>query len=342
MIICLARGTYVRPHRHVGKSESFHIMEGELDVVLFEDDGAVREVIRMGSYQSGQVFFYRLMEPRFHTVLVRSPHVLVHETTNGPFDPADTEFATWSPAEGDPSAAGYIERTSGEAPRDDAQALDHHRRHEGRGPRTRWPARGGRPACYGCWSQSWRTSRVRRGASLVMSSRPTRFSLHSSNRWRRRGPLSSLVFLQRYRGHGDSWSGELAVCDDRDQDVARGARSRISTRDGDRSICIVTSNASSFVARNQTLAYHTSKAALRQMARFYAVKLGPHGIRVNVVSPCTFVKPESAAYYAGAARVAGALREDHAARPAWGRPRKWRRQSRFCAGRMRRSSPVRN
>ena len=41
--------------------------------------------------------------------------------------------------------------------------------------------------------------------------------------------------------------------------------------DGDRSICVVTSNASSFVARNQTLGYHTSKAALRQMARFYAV-----------------------------------------------------------------------
>ena len=68
---------------------------------------------------------------------------------------------------------------------------------------------------------------------------------------------------------------------------------------GDRSICIVTSNASSFVARNQTLAYHTSKAALKQMARFYAVKFGPQGIRVNVVSPCTFVKPESATYYAG-------------------------------------------
>jgi NAD(P)-dependent dehydrogenase (short-subunit alcohol dehydrogenase family) len=67
---------------------------------------------------------------------------------------------------------------------------------------------------------------------------------------------------------------------------------------GDRSICIVTSNASSFVARNQTLAYHTSKAALKQMARYYAVKFGPQGIRVNVVAPCTFVKSESANYYA--------------------------------------------
>jgi len=33
------------------------------------------------------------------------------------------------------------------------------------------------------------------------------------------------------------------------------------------------------------------------MARFYAVKLGSLGIRVNVVAPSTFVKAESSAYY---------------------------------------------
>ena len=59
------------------------------------------------------------------------------------------------------------------------------------------------------------------------------------------------------------------------------------------------------MARNQTLAYHTSKAALRQMARFYAVKLGTQGIRVNIVSPCTFVKAESAAYYDGQTALQG-------------------------------------
>ncbi|VTT99824.1 Uncharacterized protein OS=Crocosphaera watsonii WH 8501 GN=CwatDRAFT_0608 PE=4 SV=1 [Gemmataceae bacterium] len=108
MLICLARGTYIRPHRHSGKSESFHVIEGELDVVLFDDDGAVRDVIRMGPYPSGKTFFYRLAEPRYHTVLVRTPHVLFHETTSGPFDPAGSEFAPWSPAEGTAGAAGYL------------------------------------------------------------------------------------------------------------------------------------------------------------------------------------------------------------------------------------------
>jgi NAD(P)-dependent dehydrogenase (short-subunit alcohol dehydrogenase family) len=114
----------------------------------------------------------------------------------------------------------------------------------------------------------------------------------------KRGKVSSLVFLQRYRGNGDSWAGELAVSMTATKTLLEGLVPHFDP-EGDRSVCVVTSNASSFVARNQTLAYHTAKAALKQMARFYAVKLGPHGIRVNVVSPCTFVKPESAAYYAG-------------------------------------------
>jgi cupin fold WbuC family metalloprotein len=109
MLICLAQETYIRPHRHAGKSESFHMIEGELDVVLFHDDGTVREVIPMGTHASGKVFYYRLDECCFHTVLVATEHAIFHETTSGPFDPADTEFAIWSPPEGDPAAIGYRE-----------------------------------------------------------------------------------------------------------------------------------------------------------------------------------------------------------------------------------------
>ena len=99
----------------------------------------------------------------------------------------------------------------------------------------------------------------------------------------KRGRLSSLVFLQRYRGSGDAWAGELAVSLTATKTLVEGLTPHFDPA-GDRSVCVVASNAGSFVARNQSLAYHTAKAALRQMARFYAVKLGPQGIRVNVVS----------------------------------------------------------
>jgi NAD(P)-dependent dehydrogenase (short-subunit alcohol dehydrogenase family) len=117
-----------------------------------------------------------------------------------------------------------------------------------------------------------------------------------------RGKVSSLVFLQRYRGQGDTWAGELAVALTATKALIDGLVPEFDPA-GDRSICVVTSSAGTLVARNQSLGYHTTKAALRQMARFYAVKLGPKGIRVNAVAPCTFVKAESAAYYAGQAAL---------------------------------------
>ncbi len=104
MLIVHMAGAYVRPHRHLGKSESVHVLEGEADVVLFDEDGAVRDLIPIGPYESARRFFYRLDEPAFHTLLIRSEYLVMHEVTNGPFRREETVFAPWSPEEGD--AAG--------------------------------------------------------------------------------------------------------------------------------------------------------------------------------------------------------------------------------------------
>lgn len=105
MLIALVRGTYVRPHRHPGKTESFHVVEGIADVAVFDDKGAITDVVPIGDYASGRVFYYRLNVPAFHTILVRSEVITIHETTNGPFDRSDTSFAPWAPDAGDPAAA---------------------------------------------------------------------------------------------------------------------------------------------------------------------------------------------------------------------------------------------
>jgi len=111
MIIVLSHATYIRPHKHLGKSESFHIVQGELDVLVFDEQGAIAAVVQMGSYGSGRDFFYRLATPLFHTVIVRSETVIFHETTNGPFKREDTLFAPWSPPETEPVAvADYVRR----------------------------------------------------------------------------------------------------------------------------------------------------------------------------------------------------------------------------------------
>jgi len=97
MLIVHARDTYVRPHKHRGKSEAFHLISGVTDVVLFDDSGRITAVVPMGDYASGRKFYYRLADPIYHMLLVRSDRVIFHEITNGPFDRADTLFAPWSP-----------------------------------------------------------------------------------------------------------------------------------------------------------------------------------------------------------------------------------------------------
>jgi cupin fold WbuC family metalloprotein len=101
MLIVHDRNAYVRPHKHPGKSESFHIIEGRADVVLFDDSGGIREIISMGDYKSGLDFYYRLRSPFYHTLLIKSELLVFHEITNGPFDRDDMVFANWSPEEDD-------------------------------------------------------------------------------------------------------------------------------------------------------------------------------------------------------------------------------------------------
>jgi cupin fold WbuC family metalloprotein len=99
MIIVFHRDTVVRPHRHRNKSESFHLMFGELDIILFDDDGRPDRVVSMGERALGKTQVYRLSAPIWHSVVVRSEYAAIHEVTNGPFIATESEFAPWAPVE---------------------------------------------------------------------------------------------------------------------------------------------------------------------------------------------------------------------------------------------------
>lgn len=99
MLIALARDTYVCPHKHPGKSESFHVIDGQANVIIFEDNGVISRIIPLGDYNSGLSFFYRISSAYYHTLVVRSEFLIIHETTNGPFHKDDCQFAPWAPKE---------------------------------------------------------------------------------------------------------------------------------------------------------------------------------------------------------------------------------------------------
>ncbi len=102
MVIAEHKSTYVRPHRHPGRLESFHVVEGELTVVMFDDAGNVTEAVGMGG--PGGALLYRQLESVWHTVLVESEFAVVHEVVEGPF-PYTTQWAEWAPNANDVDAA---------------------------------------------------------------------------------------------------------------------------------------------------------------------------------------------------------------------------------------------
>jgi cupin fold WbuC family metalloprotein len=105
MIIAIRANSYIRPHRHHNKVESFHLVEGCVDVVIFSDDGEVVDVITLGEEHN---FYYRLDKPHYHTLIIRTPILVIHEITNGPFDINASDFAIFSPEEGSIESEDYM------------------------------------------------------------------------------------------------------------------------------------------------------------------------------------------------------------------------------------------
>lgn len=110
------------------------------------------------------------------------------------------------------------------------------------------------------------------------------------------GPLETLIFCQRYRGQGDNWAGEMEVSLNATRELMELASDRFAP-DGARSIVLVGSVAGLWIAAEQGAGYHVAKAGLETLIRYYAVKWGSVGVRVNGVSPSAFIKDESKAYH---------------------------------------------
>ena len=110
------------------------------------------------------------------------------------------------------------------------------------------------------------------------------------------GAPSYLVFCQRYRGKGDDWTGEIETSLSASRHIVELLQDKFA-KDGDRGIVFVSSVFGDRVGEGQPLSYHLGKAGMNQLARFYAVNLGPKRIRANVVTPFTFLKAESRDFY---------------------------------------------
>ncbi|MFA5905564.1 MAG: WbuC family cupin fold metalloprotein [Desulfobacula sp.] len=100
MIIMQLKGTYNRPHKHVLKAEAYHLIHGEQKVIIFDNEGGIRESCRMSA--RGR-FIYRFEKNLFHMSIPLSDIVVFHESKTGPFiRQGDSVYPNWAPETDEP------------------------------------------------------------------------------------------------------------------------------------------------------------------------------------------------------------------------------------------------
>lgn len=102
-------GTYIRPHRHTHppKPECFMAIRGKLALVVFSDEGSVKEIVCFGD--GCDVVTIDLPAGVWHTLISLEPGSIFFETKPGPYEPlSDKDFAPWAPEEGSPGANLFL------------------------------------------------------------------------------------------------------------------------------------------------------------------------------------------------------------------------------------------
>ncbi|MEI8017653.1 MAG: SDR family oxidoreductase [Schlesneria sp.] len=110
------------------------------------------------------------------------------------------------------------------------------------------------------------------------------------------GQVSRLVFSQRFRGTGDTLDGEFDVGVKGTQRIIDYLVSKDLFAE-QCAIVVVSSVLGQFIAAEQPLGYHITKAAQDQLVRFYAVQMASWGIRVNGVAPNLIEKETGREFY---------------------------------------------
>ena len=104
--------------------------------------------------------------------------------------------------------------------------------------------------------------------------------------------LDYIIFTHRYRGADWQETFEVTV-----EGVNNVVKNTISKFKKGGSVVVISSNASQFVLREQPAEYHSSRAALEGLVRYFAVRYGEKGIRFNSILPSTLIKPENKDFF---------------------------------------------
>ena len=110
MVIAFCAGSYNAPHRNLGGAKSWHALEGSASIILFNDDGSVRQRATISAHSYASTSLCRLSSSAWHTVIPIDPVVVLHEVALGPFR-REVAMPAWVPSE-ETEIAKFIKRLS--------------------------------------------------------------------------------------------------------------------------------------------------------------------------------------------------------------------------------------
>lgn len=107
---------YVRPHKHPVKTETKHMIEGNMLMLMFDDSGKITESFILNEKSSGGCFAYRIEKNYYHSIIPLSEVVVFHEIINGPYTGVnDSVFPEWAPPNNDePGIKTFFKRIEAE------------------------------------------------------------------------------------------------------------------------------------------------------------------------------------------------------------------------------------
>jgi cupin fold WbuC family metalloprotein len=110
MFVVRTRKRYIRVKKYIGRDKSLHILEGDADLIFFDEIGNIVDAIHLSANSPNKNFFARVPKDVFHAVIMKSEVLVIHEATPGPFNREETLWAQWSPLESDLQAVATYSR----------------------------------------------------------------------------------------------------------------------------------------------------------------------------------------------------------------------------------------
>lgn len=108
LFIATEPGTYMRPHRHAEahKWELFLVLDGQIDLLIFNNDGQVTQRTPMSITATRAV---EIPPNTWHAYVCMQSGTVALEVKEGAYLPtAEHDFAPWAPAENTLAAADYL------------------------------------------------------------------------------------------------------------------------------------------------------------------------------------------------------------------------------------------